>query len=271
MPQLRFTASAAAVIFGTAAVFQRSIGRHILAIALVAGATGKTGRLVVEQLLSRNYDVRVVVRSSRNLPAAVLNNPKTTVIEASILNLTDEAMADAVKGCDAVVSCLGHVMNFKGMFGEPRKLCTDAIRRLGDAIEANQPANPARLILMSSVGIANPELNERRTATDRLALTLLHYMLPPHSDNETAAEHLHRLGSKRPYFEWCCVRPDSLIDAEVSPYKIVASPSTGIFSGRPTSRSNVAHFMAELIEHPELWAAWKFRMPVIMNAQTSAS
>ena len=51
---------------------------------LVVGATGKTGRLVVEQLLCRNYEVRVIVRSPDSLPSRVLENPNTTVIEASI-------------------------------------------------------------------------------------------------------------------------------------------------------------------------------------------
>ena len=54
---------------------------------LVVGATGKTGRLVVEQLLCRNYEVRVIVRSPDSLPSRVLENPNTTVIEASILDL----------------------------------------------------------------------------------------------------------------------------------------------------------------------------------------
>ena len=104
---------------------------------LVVGATGKTGRLVVEQLLCRNYEVRVIVRSPDSLPSRVLENPNTTVIEASILDLTDDEMAEHVKDTKAVVSCLGHVINFKGMFGSPRQLCTDATRRLCKAIERN--------------------------------------------------------------------------------------------------------------------------------------
>ena len=104
---------------------------------LVAGATGDTGRPLVEQLLARNHKVRVIVRSPGKLPAEVLENPNTTVIEASVLDLTDEEMAEHVKDCDAVVSCLGHVMNIKGMFLPPRKLCRDATRRLINAIETN--------------------------------------------------------------------------------------------------------------------------------------
>ncbi len=93
---------------------------------LVVGATGKTGRPLVEQLLAKNYKVRVIVRSSHKLPAEVLENPNTTAIEASVLDLTDEEMAEHVKDCDVVVSCLGHVPNLRGIFGNPRKLCTDA-------------------------------------------------------------------------------------------------------------------------------------------------
>ena len=68
------------------------------------------------------------------------------------------------------------------------------------------------------------------------------------------------------HIEWCSVRPDSLIDAELSLYDINESPTTGILTGCPTARSNVAHFMTELIENSELWTMWKFRMPVVMNA-----
>jgi nucleoside-diphosphate-sugar epimerase len=234
---------------------------------LVVGATGKTGRLVVEQLLAKNHLVRVVVRSSHRLPFKVLENPNSTVIEASVLDLTDQEMAQQVKDCDAVVSCLGHVMDFKGMFGEPKKLCTDATRRLCHAIEENRSPTPSKFILMNTVGVQNPDLDEKRTWFERGLLTLLRKTVPPHRDNETAAEHLHRnVGSENKHIEWCSVRPDSLVDAELSRYDINESPTTGILTGRPTARSNVAHFMADLIENSELWKTWKFRMPVVMNA-----
>lgn len=235
---------------------------------LVAGATGMTGRLLVEQLLDKNHKVRVIIRSSHGLPAEVLENPDTTVIEASVLNLTDKEMAEHVRDCDAVVSCLGHVMDFDGIFREPRKLCTEATQRLCDAIESNRPPEPTKFILMNTVGVRNPNLEEKRTWFERGLLTFLRHALPPHRDNETAAQHLDRnVGRHNKHIEWCSVRPDSLIDSEVSPYDINESPTTGILSGRPTARSNVAHFMTELIDDADLWRTWKFRMPVIMNAR----
>ena len=56
---------------------------------LVVGATGMTGRRLVEQLLGKNYKVRIIVRSTHKLPADILGNPNTTTIEASVLDLTD--------------------------------------------------------------------------------------------------------------------------------------------------------------------------------------
>ena len=226
-----------------------------------------TGRPLVEQLLGKNYKVRIIVRSSHKLPADIVENPNTMTIEASVLDLTDEEVTEHVKDCDAVVSCLGHVMDFKGIFGEPKKLCTDATRNLCNSLEKHSLPKPTKFILMNTVGVQNPDLEEKRNWFERGLLTLLHHTLPPHRDNETAAEYLHKtVGKENKSIEWCCVRPDSLINAEVSPYDITESPTTGIINGRPTARSNVAHFMTDLIENEELWNTWKFRMPVIMNS-----
>ena len=226
-----------------------------------------TGRRLVEQLLGKNYKVRIIVRSSHKLPADIVENPNTTTIEASVLDLTDEEVTEHVKDCDAVVSCLGHVMDFKGIFGEPKKLCTDATRNLCNSLEKHSLPKPTKFILMNTVGVQNPDLEEKRNWFERGLLILLHHTLPPHRDNETAAEYLHKtVGKEYKSIEWCCVRPDSLINAEVSPYDITESPTTGIINGRPTARSNVAHFMTDLIENEELWNTWKFRMPVIMNS-----
>ena len=226
-----------------------------------------TGRRLVEQLLGKNYKVRIIVRSSHKLTADIVENPNTTTIEASVLDLTDEEVTEHVKDCDAVVSCLGHVMDFKGIFGEPKKLCTDATRNLCNSLEKHSLPKPTKFILMNTVGVQNPDLEEKRNWFERGLLILLHHTLPPHRDNETADEYLHNtVGKENKNIEWCCVRPDSLINAEVSPYDITESPTTGIINGRPTARSNVAHFMTDLIENEELWNTWKFRMPVIMNS-----
>ena len=142
------------------------------------------------------------------------------------------------------------------------------MRQVGHS-QTNKPLSPTKFILMNTVAVQNPDLAEKRTWFEQRVFTLFHYLLPPHSDNEAAAEYLHdAVGRESKYVEWCSVRPGSLIDAEVSAYDIAESPSPGAFSGDTTTRSNVAHFMAELIEDAVLWNTWRFRMPVVTNAES---
>ncbi|RLE00076.1 MAG: NAD(P)-dependent oxidoreductase, partial [Bacteroidetes bacterium] len=116
---------------------------------LIVGASGATGRLLTEELLSRGEFVKVIVRSPEKLPATIRDHENLTVIQASILDLSDAELTQYVKGCDAVASCLGHNVDFKGMFGHPRKLVTDASRRLSDAIKANSPEKPIKYVLLN--------------------------------------------------------------------------------------------------------------------------
>ena len=75
---------------------------------LLLGGTGRTGGRVLQQLLGRGVRVRAVVRSAERLPAGVADDPRLTVVEADLLSLSDEELAEQVDGCDAVISCLGH-------------------------------------------------------------------------------------------------------------------------------------------------------------------
>lgn len=84
---------------------------------LVVGASGATGRLLVEQLLGRGHNVKIVVRSPETLPEIVRSHDNLSVIHASVLDLSDTEMAQHVSGCDALASCLGHNVSFKGMYG----------------------------------------------------------------------------------------------------------------------------------------------------------
>lgn len=233
---------------------------------LVVGATGMTGRPLVEQLLAKGHKVRVIIRAPEKYSDALLNHENLTIYKASLLDLSDAEMARQVKDCDAVVSCLGHVITLKGMFGHPRKLCTDAVTRLCHAIETNRPSTSVKFILMSSVGVENSAHDSARNCHERAMIFLLRHLLPPHRDNEMAAASLHEIGANNPHIEWCSLRPDTLINAPVSAYEIQKKPTTGLFTGRPTTRSNVAHFMVELIENPDVWSKWKSDTPVIMNA-----
>ncbi|HYQ59252.1 MAG TPA: NAD(P)-binding oxidoreductase [Draconibacterium sp.] len=240
---------------------------------LVVGASGATGRLLVKDLLDRGEKVTVVVRSAKKL-CELPDTKNLTVVKAALLELSDEKLAELVQGCDAVASCLGHNLTFKGVYGKPRRLVADATRRLCAAIGANNPGKPVKFVLMNTSGMRNRDLNERLSFAEQIVLALLRALLPPYTDNIQAAEYLRtQIGQHHPLIEWTAVRPDSLTDeARVSPYENHASPiRSALFNPGKVSRINVARFMAELICDNNTWKRWKGQMPLIYSRDGETS
>lgn len=239
---------------------------------LVVGATGATGRLLVQQLLDCGHHVKVIVRSPNKLPEVLKNQDNLSVIHANVLDLTGTEMAQHVNGCAAVASCLGHELNLKGIYGQPRRLVTEAVRRLCNAIKANKPEKPIKFVLMNTAGNSNRDLLEPLSFGERFVIGFLRLLLPPHVDNENAADYLRTESCQsNGVIEWIAVRPDSLTNENtVTQYEVHASPTrSALFNPGVTSRMNVAHFMANLITDDQTWNKWKGQMPVIYNSVSS--
>jgi len=235
---------------------------------LIVGASGATGRLLVQELINCGQNVKVIVRSLKSLPEPLREHPRLTLIQASISELSDTEIAKHVADCDAVASCLGHNLTFKGIFGNPRRLVTDATRRLCNAIQANHSKYPIKFLLMNTAGNSNRDLKEPISFAQKCVIGLLRLLLPPHADNENAADYLRtQIGQNNHKIEWITIRPDGLIDNEsVTEYELHASPiRSAIFDAGKTSRINVAHFMNDSITSDQLWNQWQGQMPVIYN------
>lgn len=238
---------------------------------LVVGASGASGIRLVEELLNRGHKVKVVVRSLEKLPEKIKNHSSLTAILASVLELSDAEMEQYVAGCSAVASCLGHNLTVKGIFGKPHRLVTDATRRLCKAIKANKSGTPTKYVLMNTVANRNRDLNESIPFAHKCLIVLLRLFVPPHPDNEDAAEYLRtQIGQKDNDIEWVAVRPSTLIDEEnASEIEVYSSPTRSIINDGQISRINVGHFMADLITNNELWIKWKGQMPAIYNKGTA--
>ncbi|WP_341225457.1 NAD(P)-binding oxidoreductase [uncultured Arcticibacterium sp.] len=238
---------------------------------LVVGASGATGKLLVEKLLSDGHQLKIVVRTAEKLPDSWKSNAQLTIITASLLDLNNREMVALTANCYAVASCLGHNMSIHGIYGQPRKLVTEATKRLCAAIKVNKPEEPIKFVLMNTTGNRNRDLDEPISFAQKCIVGLIRFLVPPHADNESAAEYLRTVIDQNSRFvEWAVVRPDSLIDnSEVSPYEVHPSPTrSAIFDAGKTSRINVGHFMASLITDNALWNQWKGQMPVIYNKES---
>jgi len=222
----------------------------------------------VNQLLEKGHEVKAFARNITKFSTEIITHKKFDVIGTSVLDMSEEELENHTKGCDAIVSTLGHNLSFKGMFGNPRQLVTDSIKKLCKVSE-NTKNKPVKIILMNTVGCKNKDLKEKVSFFENCVFFLLRYLIPPHSDNENAANYLRTLiGQNHSNIKWVAVRPDSLInEKEISPYTTHSSPIHTLFKPGKTSRINVAHFISELISNEKIWIEWKGKMPVIYNKE----
>ncbi|MEM7358660.1 MAG: NAD(P)-binding oxidoreductase [Pseudomonadota bacterium] len=237
---------------------------------LLVGATGATGQHLMRQLLNREIKVRAIVRDRQRLPEDLRDHPLAELIEASVTDMSDADVSSAVSGCDGIASCLGHTLSFKGIYGHPRRLVTDTIQRLCSAATQNSLGTLTKCVLMNTTGNRNRDLKEEISFAQKCVIGLLRLLLPPHVDNEEAADHLRtQYAGDHPSIQWVVVRPDGLVDhEEVSVYETYPSPiRSAIFDAGKTSRINVAHFMAQLLTDEPLWQQWQGQMPVIYNRE----
>ena len=239
-----------------------------LSSILVVGATGATGRHVVSQLLDKNHKVSVIVRSKERMLNTIgdhRNKDMLSITETpslQIADLPDSLLQEHMKNADVIISCLGHNLDFKGIWGHPRRLVTDTVRRL----TSGSGAKGKKFILMGSDGVAHPNDNPR-VWYERFLLSILRNVIPPHADNEEAAAYL--LDHPRDDdLEWVVVRPTDLIDTDApTRYTLYDKPPGSLFGGGEASRSTVAKFMADLVHDKSLWEQYKYKMPVVHNTK----
>lgn len=115
------------------------------------GATGRTGRRVLERALRAGYAVRALARDPSKLPP---DHPRLTVIVVDVLD--PRAVERTVAGADAVLNLVGHVK------GSPPMLQTDATRNV---IASMEQLGIRRLVTLSGGGLRAPE--DRPRAADR--------------------------------------------------------------------------------------------------------
>lgn len=118
---------------------------------LVAGATGRTGRLVVQRLQTHGIDFRLFVQSG--VKAVELFGPE--IVDKLVIGsvLSEEEVEAAVRNMDAVICAIGgNVMNPEAP--PPSAIDRDGVIRLAGAAKA---AGVTTFVLISSLGVTHPE------------------------------------------------------------------------------------------------------------------
>lgn len=235
---------------------------------IVLGATGATGRLVVTELLKQQHQVIALVRNTEALETLKPQfNEQLTLIIGTALTLEDAQLSSLIKSADGVISCLGHNLTLKGVYGAPQMMVRDSIKRIV-SLSGTPRTTLLKIVLMNSSGVRNKDQYEPISFMQHLVLATLRLLLPPHKDNEQAADYLRTLDTRKHNIQWVVVRPDSLInDVNSTQYILHSAPiRSAIFNAGQVSRINVANFMSRLLMDTKLWKTWQRKMPVIYNA-----
>jgi putative NADH-flavin reductase len=116
------------------------------------GATGKTGRIVLDKALAAGYTVRALVRDPARLET---RHERLTVIPGDVLDAA--AVAETVTGCEVILSLFGHVK------GSPAALQTDGTKNI---VTAMHQVGAKRIVTLSggglrAEGVDQPKLPDR--------------------------------------------------------------------------------------------------------------
>ncbi|TDO17746.1 putative NADH-flavin reductase [Mycobacterium sp. BK086] len=161
---------------------------------LVIGATGGTGRQVVAQALQRGHDVSVLLRDS----AAAAEFPDAHVVVGDVLDA--EAVAAALAGVDAVISCLG--VRAGQVPGTVRSAGTASlVARMGGC-------GVRRLIAVSTIGVGSSVADQSRMARIVWRLVVGKDRL---AEAEAAEAEIRSAGDA---LDWTIVRPPRLMDGQ---------------------------------------------------------
>ena len=184
----------------------------------VIGATGRTGREIVQQALERGHYVTAFVRSPESM---TLKNDRLTVLTGDAMD--ENQLFEAMQNHDAVLSALGPRKVFK-----PSSLLHDSALATTRAMKR---AGVKRLLILSAAahfpGIPN---------------RIVSFVLRSHMRDSRAMEEIVQASG----LDWTVARPPRLTEEDYTSYRSRegAAPKMGF----TLARKAVAAFMLDAIE-----------------------
>jgi putative NADH-flavin reductase len=205
----------------------------------VFGATGGTGKQVVEQALAAGHEVTALARNADALP----ERAGLTVVPGDVLDLA--AVEKAVAGSDVIVSALG-VGDRK-----PTKVYSEGV---GNILRAMKAEGQRRIIAVSADGVEpNPNVN----IGQRLVMALVVARIFRHQWTDMLTME-HELAASD--VDWTVIRPPRLNDGDhTGVYRV--SPDEAMKESSSISRADLAdyivtHLAAEETYHKLVWISY---------------
>jgi len=201
---------------------------------LVLGGTGRTGRLVIDEALKRGYKVSVVVSHEYRLK----HDPKLLdVHEGTPLN--KYTLAEAMKGCDAIISTL-NISRMSDFPWAALRTSEDFLSvSMKNILEASAEQKVKRIIITSAWGVGETWKDIPFWFRWLVNNSNIHYAYYEHERQEELL--------KNSDTEWTAVRPAGLTDS-MKEREIKVSLNNSPKPSLTISRLNTAKFMLDVLE-----------------------
>ncbi|WP_428330153.1 NAD(P)-dependent oxidoreductase [Mucilaginibacter sp.] len=202
---------------------------------LILGATGRTGKLVVNEAINQGYQINVLVRNKNNFH---INALEVTVYEGLTTNISDVTVA--MQGCDAIISALNisRTSDFPWAKLRTSKNFISASLKVIIAIANQQNIN--RLITVSAWGVAETKAQLPFWFKWMIDHSNIKYGYQEHEKQEQLL--------KNSALNWTCVRPSILTNSKNKKEVTVSFdniPKPGLF----ISRQMVAKFIIDSLKN----------------------
>lgn len=205
---------------------------------VIFGATGRTGRLLVDQALAAGYEVTAFVRDPDRLGELqeFLTPFRGDIFDAG-------RVERAVTGQGAALSVIGPVDSSRGVMATAAQNITAAMRKQG----------VYRLIWLTGAGVPDP--NDQPKLVDRVFTGVLGLLQKDLVEDSKQAVDIIRTSG----LDWTVVRAPRLLDGE--PVGTLRVGYAGLGTGFRIKRVDVARFMLEALAD----VSYVRQAPVVSN------
>jgi putative NADH-flavin reductase len=201
---------------------------------LLLGATGRTGRLLLEQALDHGHIVHALVREKQKVTIERYN---LTIFEGTPRDVT--ALQRAMQGCEAVLSALNISRRYEFPWS-PLRTPTHFLSSTMDKVVAlSQKSHLRRVVFISAWGAYESKKDLPGWFRWLVSHSTLRYQ---YNDHERQEEVL-----RNSTLDWTAVRPVFLTNSK-NPKEVFVSEDNEPRPNLYISRRNLAAFMLNVLE-----------------------
>ncbi len=202
---------------------------------LLLGATGRTGKQIIEEALKRGHRISAIARDPEKL-----KNYDIEITEGTPYDF--EAVEKAIKGCDAVINTLNVSRTSDGPWAPLRSPEDMISRSASNAVKAMEENGIMRFVALSTIGAGRSWKTTPGILKFIVSISNLKYAFQDHGKQEEILE-----GSFLDYT--ICRAP--MLSSEKNNTGAVATPEGEKPANKYLSRNSAAEFFLSIIENKE--------------------